>query len=85
MATIRAAHYGETEQRLAHDPIVQAMAQDLGNVNPAALVHDGEDETPRFEFMLAANDEYRKRGGTDGGHIGAVASAILIVLKERAA
>ena len=37
---------------------------------------------PRHEFMLAANDEYRKRGGTDSGHIGAIAIAILALLDQ---
>ena len=72
---IRAAHYSETEQRLAQDPIVIAMARGLAGVPTEDLAH--EDGTPRFEFMQAANRTYRQRGGTDGGHIGAVARALL--------
>lgn len=41
----------------------------------AGLTH--ESGTPRYEFMLRANAEYRARGGTDGGHIGAIAEAPL--------
>lgn len=82
---IRAAHYGETEARLMQDPIVIAMAKGLANVPRAELVHDTGDVsdthvTPRFEFTQAANAEYRERGGKDGGHIGAVAQALLNLL-----
>lgn len=81
---IQAAHYGETERRLASDPIIIAMAKGLADVPRTELVHDTSESdthlTPRFEFMQAANAEYRSRGGTDGGHIGAVAHALLLVL-----
>lgn len=88
MSVIQAAHYGETERRLAKDPIVIAMAKGLADVPRDQLVHDGADDrtvgtgqpTPRFEFMQSANAEYRERGGKDGGHIGAVAHALLLVL-----
>jgi len=80
MTVIKAKHYAETEDRLAQDPIIQAMAKGLAGVPRSELVHDGPDATPRFEFMQAANAEYRKRGGKDGGHIGAVAHALLKVL-----
>ena len=78
MTVIRAAHYGETEARLANDPIVIAMAAGLSGVSRDQMCHD--DGTPRHEFMGAANREYRSRGGKDGGHIGAVAHALLKVL-----
>jgi len=85
MAVIKAKHYGETEARLAQDPIVIAMAHGLADVPRSELVHDTSDVsdthvTPRFEFMQKANAEYRARGGQDGGHIGAVAHALLMVL-----
>lgn len=79
MTVIKAAHYDETEKRLAQDPIIIDMAGGLKGVARADLVHE-DGTTPRFEFMLGANTEYRDRGGTDGGHIGAVAHALLIVL-----
>jgi hypothetical protein len=78
--TIRSKDYDETEDRLAKDPIVIAMAKGLAGVPRDQMVHEGDDATPRFEFMMAANREYRERGGTDGGHIGAVAHALLKVL-----
>jgi hypothetical protein len=62
------------------DPIIIDMAGGLKGVPMSELVHDGPDSTPRFEFMTAANAEYRKRGGKDGGHIGAVAEALLRLL-----
>jgi hypothetical protein len=44
------------------------------------LIHEGGG--PRMTFMTMANDEYDKRGGKiDARHIGAVAEAILIILK----
>lgn len=82
MAIIKAAHYDETEARLAKDPIIQAMAKGLADVPLSELIHDGPDGGPRFEFMQAANREYDERGGKDGGHIGAVANALLLALKE---
>lgn len=82
MTVIKAAHYAETEKRLTQDPIVIAMAEELRDAVPRTeMVHPGPPgDTLRFEFMQAANKEYRKRGGTDGGHIGAVGRAIINVL-----
>jgi hypothetical protein len=83
ITVIAAAHYGETEARLAKQPIVIAMARELAGVPREQLVHvdeDGDEGGARFEFMQRANAEYRERGGKDGGHIGAVANALLKVL-----
>jgi len=80
---IESDDYEATRQRLMKDPIVIAMAEDIKkNKMPRKFfVHnDDPDEprpTPRYEFMMKANSEYRRRGGTDGGHIGAIAEAIL--------
>lgn len=83
MATvIKAKHYDETEARMAKDPVIIAMAHGLANEPREKLAHD--DGTPRFEFMQAANKEYAARGGTDGGHIGAAARALLQVLDSGA-
>lgn len=78
MGAIRASHYGETEKRLASDPIIIAMAKGLAGVPREEMFH--ENGTARHEFMMAANREYRSRGGTDGGHIGAVANALKMIL-----
>ncbi|QAY03008.1 hypothetical protein SEA_GEMMA_82 [Mycobacterium phage Gemma] len=78
MAVIESEEYEETRQRLTQDPIVIAMAEDVRNLNRDQIAHEGG--TPRFEFMQAANQEYAMRGGTDGGHIGAIAEAIIRVL-----
>lgn len=80
MTTIKAAHYDETEIRLMADPIIVDMAGGLKGVPRDQLMHTGPENTPRFEFMMRANEEYRSRGGTDGGHIGAVARALLRLL-----
>jgi hypothetical protein len=78
---IAAPSYAETEARLRDDPIVRAMAEGVRSMDRDELAHpDGGG--PRQEFMTAANDEYRKRGGKDGGHMGAIANAILSLLDD---
>jgi hypothetical protein len=81
MSVIESADYEETRQRLMLDPIVMDMAEGLRGVPKEQLVHNEDPDdprpTPRFEFMMAANTEYKNRGGTDGGHIGAIAEVLL--------
>ncbi|ALF00957.1 hypothetical protein SEA_SERENITY_90 [Mycobacterium phage Serenity] len=81
-AVIQAAHYAETEARLQRDHIVVTMSVEM-NAAPANVkaswTHD--DGSPTFEFMQMANREYSRRGGKAGGHIGAVAKALLANLK----
>lgn len=77
---IEAPHYEETRIRLMADPIVQDMAEGLRGVPTGQMAH--ESGNPRFEFMQAANHEYRRRGGQDGGHIGAIAEALLRILAQ---
>lgn len=79
MAVIEAKHYEETRVRMTKDPIVIAMAHGLADVPREQLVHE-DGTTPRHEFMLKANAEYRERGGEDGGHLGAIPEALLRVL-----
>ena len=78
---IESPDYEETRQRLMKDPIVMAMAKGLKGISITELAHKpepGECPTPRYEFMLVANDEYRKRGGkAHRTHIGAIAEALL--------
>ena len=79
---IEAAHYEQTRQRLLGDPIVVRMAAELRSMDRTMLVHD--DGSPRWDFMRAANDEYRRRGGDQNAplHIGAVAEAIVRLVTE---
>lgn len=79
MATIKAAHYGETEARLLEDPIVIELASEIpwNELNDRFLNNDME---PNFDFMMRANDAYASRGGKDGGHIGAIANAIVALV-----
>lgn len=76
ITVIESPDYEQTRQRLMRDPIVIDMAKGLLRESRNDLVHEGSD-TPRHEFMLAANAEYRRRGGTDGGHLGAVPEALI--------
>jgi hypothetical protein len=78
---IEARHYEDARRALMTDPIVRAMADDLrGTSSIDELTHDNGD--PTFAFMQAANREYTKRGGGDRGHIGAVAEALIRIIKE---
>jgi len=81
VVVIESADYEQTRQRLMKDQIVIDMAKGLKNVPLSEMVHNDDPDdprpTPRFEFMQAANKEYVERGGTDGGHIGAIAEALL--------
>ena len=80
MAVIRSKEYDKAELRLMKDPIVYAMSRGLAGVPRDQMCHD--DGTPRFEFMMAANNEYRSRGGEDGFAIGTVAHALLRLLDQ---
>ena len=80
MPTIEAPHYEQARQRLAGDPVVKAMAEEIRGVDLSKLAHD--DGTPRADFMHRANDEYYRRAGRPAGaHIGAVAEAVIRLLK----
>jgi hypothetical protein len=78
---IEAAHYREAREKLMSDPIIRDMVVGLAN-EPLDRLQHADSETPRFEFMQAANREYESRGGTIKAHIGAVAEALLILLKN---
>ena len=80
MATIEAAHYAEARTKFMNDPIVQTLAKGLTDVPLDKLAH--ADGSPRWEFMQGANNEYGKRGGKFHAHIGAVAEALLLILKN---
>lgn len=82
MGTIQSPRYREIEARLTRDPIIQRMAAEMwaDGVRPGDTDFVYEDGGPRFAFMQAANRTYARRGGTDGGHIGAAATAVLEVL-----
>jgi hypothetical protein len=78
---IVSAEYGEVEAALAKNPIVIGMAEgvrDMWNTQRDLLVGPGG--SPKHDFMLTALDTYKKRGGTIGCHIGAVANAITDIL-----
>jgi hypothetical protein len=89
VSMIESPDYEVIRQRLMKDPIVIAMAKGLEGEDLSEMVHNpnlddpfNPNPTPRFEFMLAANKEYRKRGGKDGGHIGAIAEVLLRLVKD---
>lgn len=75
---IEAKQYEEDRARLAQDPIVKAMAEEIplfALERGGALV--AKDGGPTFKLMMQANREYARRGGKDGAHIGCIAQAIL--------
>lgn len=80
---IRAAHYAETERRLQQDPIVQQMAQDVRRSGDPKSEFAHDNGTPRHGFMGAANARYRELGGTDGGHLGAIPTAVLALAYDQ--
>lgn len=69
-------------KRLKSDPIVQQLTHDVRQSGDpiSAFAHDNG--TPRNEFMHASNQRYRELGGTDGGHLGAIANAVLALAYE---
>lgn len=79
---IRARHYEDAVMRLVQNPTVQDMAVEIKSVDKIRhFLH--EDGSPRCEFMMAANNEFSRRGGDAEGsyHIGAIAEAILKLLR----
>ncbi|MBV9923187.1 MAG: hypothetical protein JOY78_20370 [Pseudonocardia sp.] len=77
--TIEAPQYGKTRERLMRDPIVVRMAADLLTTPLKDLTHS--DGHPRFSFMLSASKTFAARGGTGATHVGAVAEAVLHLVK----
>lgn len=83
---LEAEHYREVRNKLADDPIVLAMAEEIRFMweDPAqrkTLVYSNH--APRHELMDRANDEYRERGGTvTEKHIGAVAEALVMIWQD---
>lgn len=90
---IEAEHYEESRLALTTNPIVVALAAEIevglrnGYVTIDELAYSDTLE-PRFGFMMQANDEYNRRSGDEyhsgPRHIGAVAEAIIRILKEGA-
>lgn len=86
VGVIESEQYATTRTRLTQDPIVREMAAELyagirdGKVTSESLFHD--DGSPRFELMQRTNAQYAARGGQAGGHIGAIAEAIVQIWNE---
>lgn len=66
MAVLRSERYAAAVAELVDDPIVAELAGDL----PANT------DLEAWDFILAASEEYRRRGGTVEAHVGGVAEAI---------
>ncbi len=82
MIALESREYGEARAVLVAETIVQDMHMGLlmGGTTVEELTHG--DGTPQMTFMMAANNEYTKRGGTNLAHIGAVAEALLILMQD---
>jgi len=73
--------YRKEQEALLADPIVAAMAASLTAGELVELIHP--DGTPTFEFMLAANAEYRSRGGKASWSMGGVGRALATLVQRR--
>ena len=73
--------YREARAAFQADPIVQDMAGGLRGTPMNEITH--EDGTPRSALMMAANREYKSRGGLVQSHgLGDLAHAILDILNS---
>lgn len=69
---IRSQMYDDVVRQLTYCPVLNAMAESLP---PGTQMES-------WEFMMAANREYARRGGpVQNRHIGAVAEALLLVIR----
>lgn len=75
---MRASHYNAVVATLMADDIIIALARDITDV---ALV-TYPDGIPTYEFMIAASNEYNRRGGLALTHMGGPAEAI-VALRRR--
>jgi hypothetical protein len=75
--TIEAAHYRETIARLEADPIIKKMAKELLATGETVDSVSNGIENPSWEFMMACQREYKKRGGAISHHLGGPARAVL--------
>jgi len=72
---IEAEHYREVRDQMRADPIIQQMAREVPWYHQKEFID--KDGHPTWQFMSRANATYSIRGGKIGGHIGAVAEAII--------
>jgi hypothetical protein len=76
---IQSSKYQEARDRMFNERIVRDMAVGLRSTPTAALIHM-DSGAPTFDFMQAANSEYRSRGG-EAAHIGCVAETLIALRK----
>ncbi|MFI6496000.1 hypothetical protein [Nonomuraea typhae] len=81
VTVIESDEYRAAADELVADPILQDMLVGLRDVPDEEVMHT--DGTPRHEFMGAANEQYRQRGGQHGQFLGSVAQAIIKIRRER--
>ena len=82
MAVLEAREYREAQERLAADPIMIDMAGGLSGVAREDIQHD--DGGPRGDFVMAARDEYARRGGKVASYgLGDYAKALIMLLDEK--
>lgn len=77
---MEAAHYAEARRKLAADPIIRQMYDDLPDeLRRAVAYREVED---RSSLMTMALREYNDRGGEVDTHIGGPLEALEIVARE---
>jgi hypothetical protein len=72
---IESERYAKEEATLVEDPIIKQMAAEISDP-------DGVD-MKSYEFMVAASDTYRERGGFQARSIGGPARAIRAIHGKR--
>jgi hypothetical protein len=77
---MEAAHYEEARRKLAADPIIRKMYEDLPDDLRRAVAY--EEVEDRSSLMTMALREYNDRGGEVPTHIGGPLEALEIVARE---
>lgn len=74
--------YRKTREALMADPIIRVMAQELPADWRLRFTYGGTADRPNYNFMAAALETYKERGGTINTHIGGPAEAIIALRKQ---
>ena len=82
MHVIESEDYRRTRLALMADPIIQWMEQDISRLPDHEIMQE-DDETPTYNFMIGALEQYKRLGGEIRTHIGGPAEAVIMLRKAR--